>query len=179
MTDSTIAAKQTPAGEGLQVKKLVAIIAVAVAACSSTNQAPPTAQQTPQALPTLTATLTPIGGSGRITFGVAGSLNNETLLIASPKSRFAVSVKKIAWSAELRESAGATTLTWILAKVSTGGSERIVWKQDVDVSNPDHDIFANTANLSLLVDHKPGTYVMRYLRDASVLAEGKFTLVAG
>jgi len=35
---------------------------------------------------------------------------------------------------------------------------------------------ANRLNLALLVGRKPGTYVMRYLRESDVLAEGMFTL---
>jgi len=37
---------------------------------------------------------------------------------------------------------------------------------------------ANQIDLALLLDRKPGTYVMRYMRDdGTVLAEGEFTLV--
>lgn len=148
-------------------------VSLVVAACGTTPAAPVVPDPT---APPFVPTLEPVGGSGLITFGLPANLNEDTLEINPSRDSFKVSNKGIAWSAELSEEAGATTLTWILAKVSSGGSERIIWREDTDVSNPGFTILANEADLSLLVDRKPGTYVMRYLRDAEILAEGKFTL---
>jgi hypothetical protein len=111
---------------------------------------------------------------GVITFGTA--FDPDTLAITKPVSQFKATSKSIAWSASLTESADATSLTFIIASQSTSGTERVIIKQEVDVSNPDSDTFANDADLALLVDRKKGTYVMRYLRDSKVLAEGTFTL---
>lgn len=61
--------------------------------------------------------------------------------------------------------------------MSTAGSERVRVKEEIDVSNPDSDLFANAIDLAALVDNKPGTYVMRYIESGDVLAEGTFTLV--
>lgn len=157
----------------LPVTALILSTAFALLACS-TPVAEPTVTQAP--VPTLTETFAPIGGSGIIRFGVASALNEDTLRINPSKDTFKAGNKDIAWSAEFTEPADATTLTWILAKVGKSGSEQIIWRQDVDVSNPTFDLFANHGDISLLVDRKPGTYVMRYLRDSTVLAEGKFTL---
>lgn len=148
------------------------LVALLLAACS-TPAAPVVPDPT---IPPFVPTFAPIGGSGIITFGLPANLDEDTLEINPSRDSFKIGNKGIAWSAELSEPAGATTLTWILAKVSSGGSERIIWRQDTDVSNPEFTILANDADLSLLVDRKPGTYVMRYLRDAEILAEGRFTL---
>jgi len=98
------------------------------------------------------------------------------LQIVGLRSSFKRTVKKIAWSAQLSELAGATSLTFVLASRSKSGVERILIRQETDISNPDFDILANRLNLALLVGRKPGTYVMRYLRESDVLAEGMFTL---
>lgn len=169
-------------GSGLSTDRLavnrarypqVVLIALLVAACGASPAAPPV---TPQPVaPTSFETLPPLYGTGVITFG--NKFDPNTLKIIGPTSVFKASAKRIAWSAALRTPAGATTLTWILAKVTAGGAETTVFKQDADVSNPDFDTLANAIDLGLLLSRKPGTYVMRYLRDSDVLAEGKFTLV--
>jgi hypothetical protein len=156
--------------------KRLAVLALVLAGCSAASMPPPAVTPTPFVPPAALPTLAPVGGSGLITFGSANALDDDTLAINPSRTSFPTSTKKIAWSAAFSEAAGATELTWILAKVGGGGSERIIWRQEVDVSNPTFDLFANTADLSLLVDRKQGTYVMRYLREADILAEGKFTL---
>lgn len=150
-------------------------IALLVAACGTA--APPAGVPTIASNPTLTPTDAPVvgGGTGVISFGTG--FDADSLAITGAKSSFKASTKKIAWSASLLEPAGATTLTIVIASRSKSGVERILVKQDVDISDPAFDTLANAVDLGLLVDRKPGTYVMRYLRDADVLAEGTFTLV--
>lgn len=146
----------------------------ALSACSS--PAAPIVTQAPAPTFAEVETVAPVGGSGIITFGAPANLDEDTLAINPSKDTFKVSSKGIAWSAELSEPAGATSVTWIVAKVSAGGAETGKWSEDVDVSNPSFTILANSADLAFLLDRKAGTYVMRYLRDDVILAEGKFTL---
>src|SRR5687767_10811869 len=75
-----------------------------------------------------TATAQPVG-SGTVTFGVG--YDPATLEVTTPKNRFTRAVKEIAWRAEFTEPAGSTSLTLILAKVGSGGSEELVYSEDV------------------------------------------------
>jgi hypothetical protein len=118
----------------------------------------------------------PTPGLGVISFGTG--VNPTTLLITTPETSFAVTNAAISWSAQLSETAGATSLTLIFAAVSATGTETGAIQQNMPVSNPGFTIFANTSDLPTIVGGKPGTYVMRILRDAKILAEGKFTLTA-
>jgi hypothetical protein len=118
----------------------------------------------------------PTPGLGTITFGTG--VNPDTLMVITPSSTFAVTNTAISWSAQLSEEAGATAVTMIFATVSTSGVETAVHQEEMAVSNPTFAIFANTSDLSTVVGGAPGTYVMRILRDATILAEGKFTLTA-
>jgi hypothetical protein len=119
-------------------------------------------------------TRTPSPGSGVITFGTA--YNADSLLIAKPLTTFKRTVKTIAWSAEFSESAGATTVKFVFASVSKGGAESIIDQEDVAISSPTFDLLANKANLAAVAGNKAGTYVLRYIREGTVLAEGTFTL---
>ena len=101
----------------------------------------------------------------------------ETLRIAHPIKKFKRNTPSIAWSAEFIETAGATSITFVIARVTAGGSESIELIIEVDVSNPNADIFANKADLAGVVGNRAGTYVVRYLREGTVLAEGTFQLV--
>jgi hypothetical protein len=161
-------------------RAIPAILLIFVTACSTTTGAPPsstaatssaTASTTPTEEPEPTPTPTP-EGAGIITFGTA--FDPDTLEITKPKEAFTAK-EEIAWSAYLIEPVGATSVTFILAKVSKGGSESIQLSQDIDVSSPDSDVFANKVALGDLLDGK-GTYVMRYVRGGTVLAEGRFTI---
>ncbi len=160
--------------------KRLAIIALLVAACGGGGSV--TATQPPAATPTQAPTVTEeptndpvIEGLGVITFGTA--LDEDTLLITKVTSKFKRTVKKIYWSAQFSEPADSTSLTLVIASVSKSGAERGIIKEDVDISDPAFDLLANGANIALLVDNKAGTYVMRYLRESTILAEGEFTLV--
>lgn len=157
------------------MKRLGPILALVLAACSGTPVAPQEVA-TPFVPPPPVVTLPPVVGTGLITFGGAKALDEETLKVNPSKDSFAASVKNISWSASLSEAAGSTTLTLILAKKGSGGSESIRYTEELMISNPTFGIVANTSDLAALVDRKPGTYVMRILRDATTLAEGEFRL---
>jgi hypothetical protein len=112
--------------------------------------------------------------AGPIAFGTG--YNADTLAVTGERSTFARTYSPIAWSATFSEPAGATTLSWIIASQSASGTEAIVWTQEVTISNPAFDTLANKDDLALIVSRVKGRYVMRYLRGATVLAEGTFTL---
>ena len=109
---------------------------------------------------------------GTIYFGATYDPN--TLFIVDPADSFR-SGQKIAWSLYISGSFDTTTLHWVIAKVSAGGAETVQWTQDVTISKPASNTIANKLNLTLLV-HGKGNFVMRYLRDSTVLGEGTFTL---
>jgi hypothetical protein len=111
---------------------------------------------------------------GRIVFGA--TYNSSTLAIVGEQTQFPLSTKSIAWSASFKEPAGATKLTVLVASVTSAGAETIVDTAEVAISNPSFDRIANSGDLVSVVGGKAGTYVMRYLRGATILAEGRFTL---
>lgn len=79
--------------------------------------------------------------------------------------------------AHLSEPAGATELTITLTRRATGGAETPLVRETLTVASPDYDTFAKALDLGLLVGREPGVYVMRLIREGTVLAEGTFTLV--
>lgn len=161
--------------DGGNMKRFLIAAAIIVAACAGTA-APPAATSVPvTAAPTRTPDPTPEIQTGVITFGTA--LDEDTLKVTKVTSRFKRTYPKISWSASLSEPVGATSIELVLASRSASGAERVIERVDVDVSNPDADLFANSADLATIVGNKAGTYVMRYVRDGKVLAEGTFTLV--
>jgi len=113
--------------------------------------------------------------SGVITFG--NSYDKTTLLIDEPRTKFKRADREICWSANFSEPVGAASLRWILARAGSGGTETLKFREDIDISNPEFDLFASCTNVTYLLDNKAGTYVMRYLRKETVLAEGTFKLV--
>jgi zinc-ribbon domain len=141
-------------------------------------EAQPTRTSSPSARATVEPTTPeplPLFGSGMITFGK--DYDPDTLFIADETARFKTTYPEIAWSAELNRAIGATSIEWVLASQSASGTERVIWSQELDISNPDSDLLANKLDLAFFVDYKPGTYVMRYIESGEVLAEGTFTLV--
>ena len=116
----------------------------------------------------------PVIGSGIVTFGTA--YDPDTLLITKPLTTFKLKTKTIAWSASFSEPAGATSIEMILASVSKTGAETVLIQTPTSVSSPEFDLLANKADLVTLVGGKAGTYVLRYLRGSTILAEGTFTL---
>ncbi|MEW6223205.1 MAG: hypothetical protein AB1627_01110 [Chloroflexota bacterium] len=155
-----------------------AILALVIGACSGGGSGPAAVPDSPTSVPTPAPTIDlPIADplAGTIEFGA--SLDEENLEIEKRNSKFKTKSRQIAWVAHLSEPAGATSLTLILASRNKAGVEKTLIKTDVDVADPAFDTLGNAIDLALLVDRKAGTYVMRYLRDATLLAEGTFTLV--
>lgn len=145
--------------------------ALFLAACQGTPPAPVVTE--PPVQPTFFPTEDPQVGTGLITFGL--DYDDETLRITSPQTRFRTTNQGIAWSASLSDRAGATSLTLTISR-KEGGGETIVLREDVDIGDPEFDTFANEVDLAAILDRRPGTYVMRYLREGEKLAEGSFTL---
>jgi hypothetical protein len=150
------------------------LMALLVAGCAGGTLVRTETPTTPTATDTPAAeTLPP--GSGEITFGT--TYDPDTLLIAKPLTTFKRTFAPIAWSAQFREAAGATTIKFVFASVSKSGAESILDQTDVSISNPTFDLVANKADLAAIAGNKVGTYVLRYIRESTVLAEGTFTLV--
>jgi hypothetical protein len=126
----------------------------------------------PTAKPTIAQTLAPLHGDGIVRFGTG--YDPATLAITGAKTTFKVTAD-VAWSASLSDSVNATKLHWVISKVAAGGSETVEFVQDIDIGDPSADTVANKAELGTLLSG-PGIYVMRYLRDSTILAEGSFTL---
>jgi hypothetical protein len=135
--------------------------------------AAPSLAPTPTDTPSPTLPDVSLFETGLISFGTH---YNAALLIDKGTSRFSRSYSNICWSASLSQPAGATSLTFIYARVDTGGAETSVYRTTVDVSDPSDDLLANCADLATLASNRAGTYVLRYARDATVLAAGRFTL---
>jgi hypothetical protein len=112
---------------------------------------------------------------GVITFGKA--YDALTLEIAQPLTRFKRTFPLIAWGAHLSHGVAAEFLTWSVASRSDSGVETTVFAVDEPIDGFDVTVLANSGNLARLVDHEPGTYVMRYTDVREVLAEGTFTVV--
>lgn len=153
-------------------RALLLVIAALLAGCSGAAPAAPIT--TPLPVPTITVTAMPAGDPGTVTFGTG--YDPDTFAVIGEKTSFKASAKKIAWVAEFTEPAGATSVTLVIARHRASGTEQIILKQELDIANPASDLVANVNDLALLVGRKPGTYVMRFLREATVLAEGAFTL---
>ena len=151
------------------------LLAAVLAGCTSAAGGAPAATDPPAARVVPTDPPTFEGGTGIISFGA--SFNTNTLKIIKPATSFKTSSKLIAWSAELSEAAGDTAIKLILASRTSGGGETVIYRLDAEVADPEFTILANKTDLAFLVDRKPGTYVMRYLRGGTTLAEGTFRLV--
>ena len=124
------------------MRGIILVAALLAAGCSSNTPAAVTQQPVVEQQTTPEPTLDlGVEGLGVITFGT--DYDEETLLIAKPKTEFKKSVKNIAWSAQFSEPAGATTLKVVLAKVSKGGDESIIDSADVEISSPDFSLIAN------------------------------------
>jgi hypothetical protein len=126
--------------------------------------------------PTPEVTLPPVlANFGTIDFGTA--VNTDTLTITKGTATFSTKYTgKVCWVAHLSEGAGATSLTFAVTSRSSGGSETTLIATNVAISNPAFDTLSNCLPLAAFPATKPGTYVMRYVREAKVLAEGDFTV---
>lgn len=141
-----------------------------VAACSS-----PRTSTEPTERVTEAPEFTLPHGYGEILFGTG--YDPDTLEIIGERTRFKATYHPISWSASFIEPAGSTSILLTLSSKSAGGAEATLYSLDVNIANPDFDTLANSADLALVLDNKPGTYVMRYIREGTVLAEGEFELV--
>jgi hypothetical protein len=114
----------------------------------------------------------PVGGTGEITFGFG---LDENLHIEDEDSSFAPG-ELGAFSASLSEPAGATSVEIIISS-REGSVESVVYTETISVADPNFDVFGlEDIDIAALVDNRPGRYVMRYYRDATLLAEGQFRI---
>ena len=153
---------------------LLLAIALLVVACGSDGNSAtprPSASQAPTQLPTAAR----IVGSGVIRFG--HDYDPASLSIIRGSGRFRTTEAAIAWRAEFSEAANASSVVLLLAAVSATGAESVIETLDVAVAHPDFNLLASKADLATLAKHRAGTYVLRYIRDGTVLAEGRFKLV--
>ena len=154
-------------------------IALLVAACTGEGAAAPAGPGAGQAEPSDVVTPEPGStvedGPGVITFGTA--IDPDTLSIAQPFTKFQRTYPAIAWSARFARPIGVASITLVIVKPSRSGGEETMLSEAVPIADPDGTILTNIADLAALVDNRPGTYVMRYVRSVEVLAAGTFTLV--
>lgn len=94
--------------------------------------------------------------------------------ILEPRASFKPGTE-LRMAAQFKEKAGATEVEIILSQIDANGSERVVEKAKVDLSSPDSNFYSTTLGTD---DVAEGTYKVKYMRGATVLAEGQFTLAA-
>jgi len=157
-----------------------ALLAVVVVACGSAARPlitarPPAVTLPPTEAPVAEEPLPDLTGLGVITFGTG--LDEEAFEVTGETRRFKRTYRNIAWVAQLDRAVGTDTLEWVVAEVRKGGSESVLYRDEITVANPEHDAFANELDLALLLDNKAGRYVMRYLVGGEIAAEGEFELV--
>jgi hypothetical protein len=119
--------------------------------------------------------VSPDPAAGLITFGVG--YDAESLAIPAPLTRFKRTFPVIAWGARLTRGVTASFVTWSVARRAASGMETPVFSVDEPIDGSSITVLANSGDLALLVDHKVGEYVMRYLDGRELLAVGTFTLV--
>lgn len=109
-----------------------------------------------------------------ITFGT--TYDPETLAISQPVTRFKRTFPVIARTASLSRGVSAASVSWTVVRRSESGDEEVVFDVDEPIDDPSFTTIANSGSLALRVHNLAGTYVMRYIDDGEVLAEGTFTL---
>jgi hypothetical protein len=116
--------------------------------------------------------------SGTIAFGAQyHRVSNSQIDIVNPKSAFHPG-ESMAWVAHLSSKAGSHSITFSILQ-SLGGKERLVFHQAQPIKNAKFNELANRVMagwLGWLHVTPPGTYVMRYSRGGTKLAEGSFRL---
>src|SRR3954447_1093273 len=152
------------------------LLALAVAACGPAAGAAPSAKPSPTAAASIDYTSPEPPPLGLITFGQ--SFDPLTKRALQVRTQFTTDDPEIAWSTSLLQAVASKKLQMLIASRSATGNERIVSRKDVKVDDPTSEVFATKSNLAASVGKKAGTYVLRYLRDGMVIAEGTFTLVA-
>ena len=172
------------AQEGRVVKLLGAILAVLIAGCGASAPsvtppptlaptATPTASPspTPSPVPTRTPVATP-APPGLIRFGV--KLGRTNCDLTPMQSMFNVG-GVLAWYAAFAEPAGSTTLQEILVR-TTAGSESVALGRNTQLASPTWLGLCND-DPKVTTSLGAGTYVLRYVRDSTVLAEGSFAII--
>ena len=152
------------------MRRLMLALIVVLAACggAAPTSAPPTSAPTPTANPAWPA------GDGTVTFGTAFS--EDTFTITKPTSRFSRKYSGKVWFiASFSEAPAASSLTFTLTRLS-GATEALLWSIPAQISDPRVPMWGNGQTLAELSVTEPGTYVMRFARDATVLAERTFTV---
>jgi hypothetical protein len=133
----------------------------------------PTVTEAPS--PAATAEATPPGlevreGPGFVTFGTA---NNSALRITDARTSFGLS-ERITWSAHLTETVNSVDVRIETYKRDPAtGSEELVVREEVRPRVNGAQIFLRRLRPDRALDG-PGTYVVRYLRGDTVMAEGSF-----
>lgn len=113
---------------------------------------------------------------GTIDFGTM--YDSSTFAMLDAQNTFAAG-DQFAWVAHLPGGAGATSVTLSISKDDGNGVEESVWRTSVAVANPADDALANTVpvtDIESLGATAPGSYIMRYFRGSTELAEGKFKI---
>jgi hypothetical protein len=102
------------------------------------------------------------------------AFSEDTLRITAPSESFPRGFAGTVWFvASLSEASGATSLTATLARRS-GETETVVWTRPFPIGDAGSTSLADGRSLAELGALQPGTYVMRFARGATVLAEGRF-----
>lgn len=118
-------------------------------------------------------TVQPVIGTGEVTFGVG---LDDNLQVEQEQSTFAVG-ETGSFSGSFSEPAGATSLDVIVSSRDASGAEGVIYTEAVSLANPEFDVFGiEGVVISELVNNAPGTYVLRFYRDSTKLAEGEFTV---
>ncbi|HVM30020.1 MAG TPA: hypothetical protein VM305_04535, partial [Candidatus Limnocylindrales bacterium] len=114
-------------------------------------------------------------GPGHVTFG--SSWNRRTLEMQDVSATFSRG-GRIAWSAILSEPAGAPALTVEAARLDIEqDTEDVTWEELYEMQNQQSERILRRVPINRLTGGQAGIYVVRYLRDEEVLAEGYFELV--
>lgn len=113
------------------------------------------------------------GGSGEVTFGIG---LDDNLQVEDEQSTFAIG-ETGSFSGSFSEPAGATSLEVIVSSRDAGGAEGVVFTETVSLADPEFTVFGiEGVVISELVADAPGTYVLRFYRESTKLAEGEFTV---
>ena len=145
------------------MRRFLMVLVVVIAGCGGTGTTPTTADS-PSPSPTTNI--------GQIVFGMA--ISEDRHRITAPSSTVSRAFPGILWFVvTFDEAPGAPSLTATLTRTSGGGAT-VTWSQPALMSDPQAVTFADGRALGELGALQPGVYVLRYLRDKAVLAEGSF-----
>jgi len=145
------------------MRRFVLALVVVVAGCTgATSTGTPAPSKSP----------TGRQGAGDITFGMSISADHSE--ITAPSATFPRGFAGIVWFiAAFSEAPATTSLTRTLTRGS-GADEATVQSRQIPIVDPASPTLADGQTLAELDALQPGAYVMRYTRDATILAEGGF-----